>query len=75
MLRITSLLLSLSLALGVATVEQTISDPEWTAFKAKYKKSYKDADDEQVHPAQTRTLGDGWWRPAVARAPTLAEVR
>ena len=47
MLRITSLLLALSLALGM--VEQAnINDPEWTAFKAKYKKSYKDADDEQA---------------------------
>ena len=49
MMRITSLLLAFALAAGMATVEQpSINDKEWTEFKVKYKKHYKDSDDESA---------------------------
>jgi len=51
MLRLAATLLALACAHAMATVEQPesnarINDPEWDAFKATYKKTYKDADDE-----------------------------
>ena len=48
MLRLMSLVLALAMSAAYTATESFKADPEWERYKAAFKKTYKDSDDEST---------------------------